>query len=128
MTESLDHEAAMRGRTLNRSPTRPEIRALRTADESSTLRGRSRRRRSPSPYRATANANAATPTASPSNSQTVLMSPTRIRLMHDKRRREHCPSRRSSSRRVVRRRMSTSRARDATSSLSVEANNVTVAV
>lgn len=124
--ELIDHEASTRGRQRHRSPTRPEIRALR-AEESSTLRGRSRRRQSPSPHRSAAsNTTTATAavTATSSPRASVLLSPAGIRLSTEKRRREHCPSRRSASRRVVRRRMSRSRVRE---SLDAEANTVAIA-
>ncbi|KAJ6783140.1 hypothetical protein PWT90_01438 [Aphanocladium album] len=83
----------MRGRTRHRSPTRPEIRALRT-EESSTLRGRSRHR-SISPHRSQTRSRARSRARSPPPRTSNA-----LRLAYHARqreaRRDHCPSRATS--------------------------------
>lgn len=87
----------MRGRKRHRSPTRPEIRALRT-EESSTLRGRSRHR-SESPHRSQNRSGARSRASSPAR-----LTSNALRLAYHARqreaRRDHCPSRASSPRPV----------------------------
>ncbi|OAR00089.1 hypothetical protein LLEC1_01079 [Akanthomyces lecanii] len=83
----------MRGRKRHRSPTRPEIRALRT-EESSTLRGRSRHR-SISPHRSQTRSRAQSRARSPAPRTSNA-----LRLAYHARqreaRRDHCPSRATS--------------------------------
>ncbi|KPM44359.1 hypothetical protein AK830_g2191 [Neonectria ditissima] len=87
VSPNADHDA-MRGRKRDRSTTRHSVRPIRCApaDECSTLRGRSRRR-------------ATSPALGYSSRGTSprVPSPTRRRLLHARLRREHCPSRVSSS-------------------------------
>ncbi|ATY61024.1 hypothetical protein A9K55_006477 [Cordyceps militaris] len=84
----------MRGRKRHRSLTRPEIRALRTTEESSTLRGRSRHR-SISPHRSQTRSRARSRARSP-----VPLTSNALRLAYHARqreaRRDHCPSRAAS--------------------------------
>ena len=76
-----DPEAVTRGRKRNRSPTRPEIRSLRSDVEASTLRGRSRcRSRSRASFRELSSLR------SPSRKRVERSRPRELR-------REHCPSR-----------------------------------
>lgn len=93
-TSSAAADIDMRGRTRHRSPTRPEIRALRTADESSTLRGRSRHR-SVSPHRSQTRSRVRSRARSPAPRTSNAM-----RLAYHARqreaRRDHCPSRAAS--------------------------------